>query len=119
MCRELKRVGLTKKKTLLSSQGATDRVQKLRGEYWEKVKNIAPENWVFLDEMAVSLGLSRKYARSPHGTRVCDLKPFYRGAKITASGALSIKKVMTLMMMNDLMDGKEFEVFIEKFLVPP
>ena len=48
MCRELKRVGLTKKKTLLSSQAATDRVQKLRGKYWEKVKNIAPDNLVFL-----------------------------------------------------------------------
>ena len=44
MCRELKRVGLTKKNPLLSSQAATDLVQKLRGEYWEKVKNIAPEN---------------------------------------------------------------------------
>ena len=31
MCRKLKRLGLTKKKTLLSSQAATDRVQKLRG----------------------------------------------------------------------------------------
>ncbi len=68
MCRELKRVGLTKKKTLLSSQAATDLVQKLRGEYWEKVKNIAPDNLVCLDEMGVLLGLSRKYARSPHGT---------------------------------------------------
>jgi hypothetical protein len=63
MCRELKRVGLTKKKTLLSSQAATDRVQKLRGEYWEKVKNIAPDNLVFLDEMGVLLGLTRKYAK--------------------------------------------------------
>jgi hypothetical protein len=35
-------------------------VQKLRGEYWEKVKNIAPENRVFLDEMEVLLGLTRK-----------------------------------------------------------
>ena len=68
MCRELKRVGLTKKKTLLSSQAATDVVQKLRGEYWERVKNIAPKNLVFLDEMGVLLGLSRKYARSSHGT---------------------------------------------------
>ena len=31
MCRELKRVGLTKKNPLLSSQAATDLVQKLRG----------------------------------------------------------------------------------------
>jgi hypothetical protein len=64
----VKRVGLTKKKTLLSSQGATDIVQKLRGEYWVKVKNIALKNLVFLDEMGVLLGLSIKYARSAHGT---------------------------------------------------
>jgi hypothetical protein len=30
-------------------------VQKLRGEYWQKVKNIAPENLVFIDEMGVLL----------------------------------------------------------------
>jgi hypothetical protein len=93
-------------------------VQKLREEYWKKVKKIAPENLVFLDKMGVLLGLSRKYARSPHGTRACDLKPFYRGAKITAIGAISIKKVVALMTINDSMDGKAFEVFIEKFLVP-
>ncbi len=63
MCRELKRLGLTKKKTLRSSQAATDRVQKLRGEYWEKVKNIEPENLIFIDEMGILLGLTRNYAK--------------------------------------------------------
>lgn len=43
----------TKKKTLRSSQGATERVQKLRLEFWEQVRAIDPENLVFLDEMAV------------------------------------------------------------------
>ena len=47
----------------------------------------------------------------PHGSRVCDIKPFYRGAKITAIGAISIKKVVALMTMNDSMNGKAFEVF--------
>ena len=92
-------------------------MQKLRGEYWEKVKNVDPENLVFLDEMGILLGLTRNYARSHHGSRVCDIKPFYRGAKVTAIGAISIKKVVALMTMNDSMDGKAFEVFIEKFLV--
>jgi hypothetical protein len=32
---------------------------------------------------------------------VCDLKPFYLGAKITAIGAISIKKVVALMTIND------------------
>jgi hypothetical protein len=33
-----------KKKTWYSSQAATERVQKLREEYWEKIKDIEPEN---------------------------------------------------------------------------
>ena len=33
-------------------------------------------------------------------------------------GAISITKVVALRTMNDSMDGKAFEVLIEKFLVP-
>ncbi len=101
-----------------SSQAATERVQKLRVEYWEKVKDIAPENLVFIDETGVLLGLARTHARSQRGERVYDLKPFYRGAKITVIGAISIKKVVALMTMDNSMDSKAFDVFIEKFLVP-
>jgi len=32
------------KKTWYSSQAATERVEKLREEYWEKIKDIEPEN---------------------------------------------------------------------------
>ena len=51
--------------------------------------------------------LTRNYARSPHGTRLSDLKPFYRGAKVTAIAAISIKKVAAVMTLNDSMDGKD------------
>jgi len=52
----IKKVG-TKKKKDATKQSSSDavRVQKLRGEYWQKVKNIAPENLVFIDEMGVLL----------------------------------------------------------------
>lgn len=62
--------------------------------------------------------MARTYARSQMGTRVYELKPFYRGAKITVIGAISIKKVVALMTMNNSMDSTAFHVFIEKFLVP-
>jgi transposase len=93
-------------------------VQKLRVEYWNQVKDIDPENLVFLDETGILLGLARTHARSQRGTRAYDLKPFYRGEKVTAIGAISIKEVVALMTMDDSMDGKAFEIFIEKFLVP-
>jgi putative transposase len=90
----------------------------LRIEYWQKVKEIEPENLVFVDEMGVLLGLTRSLARSPHGTRVYDFKPFYRGAKVTVIGAISMKQVLAVMTLNGSMDGKAFQVFIEKCLVP-
>lgn len=71
-----------------------------------------------MDETGILLGLARTHARSQKGTRAYDLKPFYRGEKVTAIGAISLKKVVALMTMDDSMDGKAFEVFIEKFLVP-
>jgi putative transposase len=73
---------------------------------------------VFLDEMGVLLGLTRSNARSPHGTRVYDLKPFYRGAKVTVIGAASLKQVLAVMTLNGSMDGNAFEVFIKECLVP-
>jgi len=119
MCRALQKARLTlKKKTLRSTQAATERVQKLRVEYWDVVKDIAPENLIFLDEMGVLLGLTRTQARSLEGTRVYDLKPFYRGAKVTVIGAISLTRVIAVMTMNDSMDGKAFEVYIKECLVP-
>lgn len=87
-------------------------------EYWEKIKDIEPENLVFLDETGILLGGARTHARSQTGTRVCSLKPFYPSAKVTAIGAISINKVLALMTMNDSMDGAAFALFIEKFLCP-
>jgi transposase len=82
------------------------------------VKDIDPENLVFLDETGILLGLTRTHARSALGTRAYDLKPFYRGAKVTAIGAVSINNVVALMTMDGSMNSKAFEVFIEHFLVP-
>ena len=101
-----------------SSQATTERVQKLRVEYWEKVKDIEPKNLIFLDETGVLLGLARTHGRSQQGKRVYATKPFYRGAKVTAIGAISLQKVVALMTIDESMNGKAFEIFVEKFLVP-
>lgn len=89
----------------------------MRCEYWE-IKNIDPEQLVFLDEMGVLLGLTRTHARSPKGRRVYDLTRFYRGEKVTVIGAITLKKVVAVMTLNGSMDSQAFEVFIEQFLVP-
>ena len=76
------------------------------------------KNLIFLDETGVLLGLSRTHARSQQGTRAYALAPFYRGAKVTVIGAISINKVVALMTMDNSMDSRAFKLFVQKFLVP-
>jgi putative transposase len=71
---------------------------------------------VFLDETGIMLGLNRTHARSQVGTRACDFKPFYRAAKVTVIGAISLSKLLAVMTLNDSRDGAEFSVFIERCL---
>ncbi|MEG5036964.1 transposase [Microcoleus sp. AT3-D2] len=100
-----------------SSQAGTERVMKLRLEYWEKVKHIEPKNLVFLDETRALLGLTRTHA-SNEALLAYAIKPFYRGKKVTVIGAISLTQVVSLMTMDNSINSQAFEVFIEKCLVP-
>jgi transposase len=44
MCSALQKLELNRKKKVRSSQAGTEKVMKLKLEYWEKVKNIEPKN---------------------------------------------------------------------------
>jgi len=72
---------------------------------------------VFLDETGVLLGLTRTHA-SNEAKRAYAVKPFYRGKKVTVIGAISLKRVVALMTMDNSMDSQAFEVFVKKCLVP-
>ncbi|NQE38645.1 hypothetical protein E5S67_06430 [Microcoleus sp. IPMA8] len=52
---------------------------------------IDPDNLGFLDKMGVLLGLTRTRVRSKCGSRVYDLKPFYRGVLIHRSRSNQLK----------------------------
>jgi hypothetical protein len=60
------------------------------------VSTLEPRNLVFLDEMGVLLGLMRLMGRAAKGHRVCDIKPFYRGTRVTVVGAICASKVLAL-----------------------
>ena len=48
-------------KTQHAQQATTERVQKLRVQYWETIREVELKNLVFLDEMGVLLGLKRTH----------------------------------------------------------
>ena len=49
-----------KKKTLRASQAGTEKNQQARVDYWEEIRDVKPENLVFIDEMAILLGIMRE-----------------------------------------------------------
>jgi len=52
--------------------------------------------------MGVLLGIMRQGARSMKGEIVYDIKPFYRGNRVTVVGAISQKKVIAIKTIGNL-----------------
>ncbi|WP_144427508.1 transposase [Nostoc piscinale] len=73
---------------------------------------------MFLDEMGILLGLMRELGRSKKGTRVYDVKPFYRGSRVTVVGAISHKSILAMKTLDKSMTGDDFKQFIQEELLP-
>jgi len=119
MCGFLARQGMTlKKKTFRSEKVATQEVQQERVDYWQEVKDVAPENLIFIDESALWEGMERSVARSPKGRKAFCLRAAYKGQKHTLIGAISIKGLVCIKTIKGSMKGKDFEAFIQDDLCP-
>ena len=68
--------------------------------------------------MGVLLGLMRTRARSLKGQRAYDLKPFYRGKRITVMGAITQNSILAIKTIDKGMNGQNFQQFLIEELVP-
>jgi hypothetical protein len=64
--------------------------------------------------MGVLLGIMRRIARSMKGERVYDIKPFFRGSRVTVVGAISQKKVIAMKTIGKSMNGEDFLKFVQE-----
>ncbi len=70
MGRITQKLNLTrKKKHCTKREKYTERVQKLRAEYWTIIGEINLTDLIFIDEAGVNIAMTRRLARSPQGTR--------------------------------------------------
>ena len=81
------------KKTLQAAEKESERVQKKRVEFWQKIRDIPTENLIFIDESGVNLAMVRIYARALIGQRARGTKPQKRGKNVSLLTALSLEKV--------------------------
>jgi transposase len=92
-------------------------VQKLRVEFWLKIRNVCVENLIFLDEAGVNLALVRLYARAKKG-QTRGTRPQKRGKNVSMIGAIALKGIVTSINLLGATDGLTFEAFVMQLLVP-
>ncbi len=107
-----------KKKTMYATEKTSDKVQQARVNYWQKIREIRPEDLIFIDESGVNLAMVRLYARALKGKRARGEKPQKRGKNISLIAALSLEKVIVSRNIYGAVDGITFEAFIVRDLVP-
>ncbi len=69
MSRALQKLKGTRKKTFHADEQDRAGVEQEHTQYRQKVAEIEPEQWVFIDEMGTNLALARLYACAPQGHR--------------------------------------------------
>lgn len=119
MGRVLQKLNLTrKKKSLHASERETPRIQQARMDYWQTIREIEPENLVFIDEAGVNLAMIRLYARSLRGQRAIGARPQQRGQNISMVDALTLSGPIAPFKMFGAMDGLTFEAYLTQRVIP-
>lgn len=119
MCRILQKLKLTrKKKTLHASEAETERVQRLRQEYWTTIGEVKLADLVFIDETGTNIAMTRGYARSLQGKRAYSKCPFNRGSNVTLVGAIAISGFLASLTFEGWTNKDAFLTYVTQVLVP-
>jgi transposase len=82
------------------------------------VRQLSPEDLLFLDESGSNQAMTRPYARAPRGQRAQATKPVNRGIHITMLAALGLEGVVAAMTIDGFTDGAVFRAFLHDVLRP-
>ncbi|MBV9388760.1 MAG: IS630 family transposase [Chroococcidiopsidaceae cyanobacterium CP_BM_ER_R8_30] len=101
-----------------ATQAESQRLQNQRVDYWRNIRDINPEDLIFIDETGLSLAMTRTYARSLKGARAYGARPDPRGESITLIGAMALNGLLAAMTVDGGTNQDVFQVFIKQILVP-
>mgnify|MGYP002776990121 FL=1 len=82
------------------------------------MRDIKPEDLIFIDETGINLSLVRTYARSSKGMRAYGKRPYRRGQNVSLIGAMALKGIVGAMTVEGGTDGDVFQAFVKQLLVP-
>lgn len=109
---------VAKKKTLIASEQDRPDVAERRVEWKASQALIDPSRVVFLDETWAKTNMTRRYGRSPLGTRVWEKTPWGRWQTTTFLGALRAEGFVAPLTVDGAINGPIFRAWVEQHLAP-
>ncbi len=100
------------------SMASSERGEQRRSSFARYVRSIVSERFVFVDECSTNTFLSPIYARAPRGERAPGKAPRNWGKNVSLICAIDAGGVKPSMSVEGAVDGRAFESYIERFLVP-
>jgi len=97
---------------------SSERDERKRSAFRGYVGSIVSERFVFVDECSTNIALSPIYARAPRGERALGKAPRNWGRNISLVCAIDSEGVKSSMSVEGAVDGRAFEAYVERFLVP-
>lgn len=107
-----------KKKVKYDPRKNTNKNQEKRIEYQNDIKNIKPEDLVFIDETGMGDNMSSNYGRAPEGERIKEACPRYSSVKLTAIAAVSLSGIFAEDIFKGSMDYVAFNYYLKEILSP-
>ncbi len=98
--------------------GATERDEKERSAWRDRVRSIDSKKLLFVDECGTNISLTPVYARAPKGERAYGKTPKNWGKNITLLASLSSEGTGVSMAIEGATDKEVFEGYVEHFLGP-
>lgn len=106
------------KKSLHARERDTEANLKRREEFAAKIRTIAPERLIFLDESGVTTSMTRLYARALSGQRIHEAAPGGYWKIMTILGAMSLRGMIATMTIEAATDTEIFLAYVEQVLCP-
>ena len=103
---------------MIASEQDRPDVAEQRTQWQATQKDIDPARYVFLDETWAKTNMTRRYGRSPLGTRLVEKTPWCRWETTTFLGALRVEGFVAPLTVEGPINGLLFRAWVEQHLAP-
>ncbi|MGH8336107.1 MAG: IS630 family transposase [Gammaproteobacteria bacterium] len=108
----------SQKKSLHAAERDTEANRERREAFVERIRTVAPEHLIFLDESGVTTSMTRLYARSRGGRRIREATPGGHWKILTILGAISLGGMFAPMTIEAATDAEIFLAYVDQVLCP-